>query len=379
MPPVHAVPGHVRSAGRFLLLAVLALVLAAVLIGCGGESPVATAAGASTASVSREQRAFDAVAKGHAEPRFLKLADQKIAKAAANPRRSELWAIAFRGAAQAAQSGDGYEANTGRATKTGRAMLRVAIGFWDRYVGLRPRPLDDGTFRRMLGAFGDEGLRDLAALRRRLEVIAPLLTDPERLTVTRVFPTLADAVSSTPRPFLTPAPTIRFHTEDGFRFALRMIGSKKLIRYPDDSVDVAPGKVFIAARLEVTNETPGRRTYLPIDASSIELGVRDTRCHHNFWKGLCSDYNLVGFGDDAGEITGQTSGGQQQLDPDVPFTFWAVSEELRDRPARDFTIDIHSYAQLTFTSPPATAGEPKGNVRRLNLDGPAIRPCGPQC
>jgi hypothetical protein len=237
MPPFHAVPGRVQSAGRSLRIAVLALVWASTLLGCGGESPVATAANASTASVSKEQRTFDAVAQGHAQPLFLKAADQRIAKAAANPKRAALWVVAFRGAVQAAQSGDGYEAGTGRTTKTGRAMLRVAIGFWDRYVGLQPRPLDDGTFLRMLLAFGDGGLRDLAGLRRRLEVVAPVLTNSERLTLTRVFPTLADVVYGpsspdtagvpTPKPFLKPAPTIRFHTEHGFKFALRMIGSQK--------------------------------------------------------------------------------------------------------------------------------------------------------
>jgi hypothetical protein len=374
---------RIRAARLRPLLVLVLIASAGVLGSCGSSSADATRTDASAAAaISKEQRTFDRAATGHAIPIILKRVDHAIAQASATRNRAGLWASAFSQAMAAAQSGDGYDsAGNGGATASGRAMIHAALPLWDRYARLHPRVVDDGAFRALLTAFSDSGLRNPGGLRGRLIVIAPALTDDLRLTVTRLFPSLASVVSSPSAPdqFLKPAPIIRFHDDDGFRFSLRLVGSKKLIRYPDQAVDTAPGKVLIALRVEVTNETPGRRTYLPIDATSLELGVRDTRCHVSPWKGLCSNYALVTYGDSAGAIAGEMSGGQEELAPGVPFAFWAVSEELRDRPARDITVDIHSYVRLTFTTRPATPGEPEGDVRRLNLDGPALRPCGDQC
>lgn len=380
---------------RPLTTAVLmALVLAGALTGCGDESSTAspqTTTKPTSLAISPEQAAFDRVAKGHMYEPVQQKVDRSIAKAVVSSRRPELWALVSLEITEAARSGDGYDTGTARLTKAGGRIMLLALKFWDRYARSTSGELDDAAFRQMVGAFGDDGLSDPDALETRLLTVASRLTDDQRQFVLRLHPDLTDAVQSStttdesdehetsesPKPFLTPAPTIRYRTEDGFKFALRMTDSRKLLHYPDDSVDAPPGQVLLAVRLEITNETPGRRTSPAI--GTIGLNVRDRSCQPTAWKGLCSSYTVQEFSDSSGDPGAQLSGNNEVLKPGVPWAFWLISEPLKDRPARDITLDVHSYGSLSYASPPATKGDPRADVRRLNFDGPALRPCGGSC
>jgi hypothetical protein len=336
----------------------IALALAATLSGCGDQNTDAapqTTTSSTSSAAAPEQAAFDRVAKGHVSQAAEQKIHRAIARAIGSPGRPELWAVVSREIAEAARNGDGYDTGTARLTTAGSRITLVALTFWDRYVRSSRGELDDAAFREMIGAFGDDGLRDPDGLRARLLTVTSRLTEEQRQLVLRLHPDVADAVESSPttdepgsaespKPFLTPAPTIHYRTEDGFRFALRMTDSRKLIHYPGDSADTPPGQVLLGVRLEVTNETSGRHTAPAI--GTIGLNVRDRDCEPTLWKGLCSAYTVQDFSDESGEPGALLSGSNEMLKPGASWASWLISEPLRDRPARDITIDMHSYGSL---------------------------------
>ena len=88
-----------------------------------------------------------------AKDRLTTQAQAAEAKAKATPSDAALWAAAAQARVRLAVVGDNFDSATSDYTAAGKRQLQAAATNWDKYVALKPKPLDDRLAKQMAQAF----------------------------------------------------------------------------------------------------------------------------------------------------------------------------------------------------------------------------------
>ncbi len=74
-------------------------------------------------------------------------------KAKATPSDADLWAAAAQARVRLAVVGDNFDSTTSDYTAAGKRQLQAAATNWDKYLALKPSPLDDRLAKQMAQAY----------------------------------------------------------------------------------------------------------------------------------------------------------------------------------------------------------------------------------
>ena len=88
-----------------------------------------------------------------AKDRLTTQAQAAEAKAKATPSDAALWAAAAQARVRLAVVGDNFDSATSDYTASGKRQLQAAATNWDKYIALKPSPLDDRLAKQMAQAF----------------------------------------------------------------------------------------------------------------------------------------------------------------------------------------------------------------------------------
>jgi tetratricopeptide (TPR) repeat protein len=88
-----------------------------------------------------------------AKDRLTTQAQAAEAKAKATPSDAALWAAATQARVRLAVVGDNFDSTTSDYTAAGKRQLQAAATNWDKYIALKPKPLDDRLAKQMAQAF----------------------------------------------------------------------------------------------------------------------------------------------------------------------------------------------------------------------------------
>jgi tetratricopeptide (TPR) repeat protein len=88
-----------------------------------------------------------------AKDRLTTQAQAAEAKAKAAPSDAALWAAATQARVRLAVVGDNFDSATSDYTASGKRQLQAAATNWDKYLALKPKPLDDRLAKQMAQAF----------------------------------------------------------------------------------------------------------------------------------------------------------------------------------------------------------------------------------
>jgi predicted Zn-dependent protease len=88
-----------------------------------------------------------------AQQRLTTQARSAEAKAKAAPTNAQLWADAARARVRLAVVGDNFDSNKSDYTAAGKNQLKAAAANWDKYMALKPKPVDESLAKQMAQAF----------------------------------------------------------------------------------------------------------------------------------------------------------------------------------------------------------------------------------
>jgi len=88
-----------------------------------------------------------------AQQRLVTQARTAEAAAKADPQNAAKWVAAAQARVRLAVVGDNFDSNTSDYTASGKNQLKAAAANWDKYMALKPKPVDERLAKQMAQAF----------------------------------------------------------------------------------------------------------------------------------------------------------------------------------------------------------------------------------